>query len=196
MISIFDFHLCQYLQQPNQLLSIALFLTIYSQCHCANSSLHPCFRWTAGLDMFIYSWINEALHCGYLFKIKIWWYWWPFGDFSAPEKFSYQSILALNYFSIFISSCILLQIVYLAIQICLNSLLLPTHINAWAFAALLSCSVIDKVECFSHQSNSSSFKNQFWYQFLQKAHSSIIFPYTDYVATSLIHDVTRFYICR
>ena len=45
-------------------------------------------------------------------------------------------------------------------------------------------------------SNSSSSKTQFRYQFLQKAHSSIIFPYTDYVVTSLIHDVTWFCICR
>ena len=104
--------------------------------------------------MFISSWLNEALHCGYLFKIKIWWYWWPFGDFSSPEKFSSQSILALNYFSIFISSYILLQIVCLAILICLDPLLLPTHINARAFAALLSCSVTNTVGCCSHQSSS------------------------------------------
>lgn len=113
--------------------------------------------------------------------------WW----FLVTWKNSLKSILALNYFSpsLFISSYILLQIVCLAILICLDPLLLPTHTKAWAFAALWSCSVTDTAECFSHQSSSyhqtlhpiSSIN-------LQKAHSSIIFPFTDYVVTSLIHD--------
>ena len=68
-------------------------------------------------------------------------------------KNSLKSILALNYFSIFISSYILLQIICLAIPICLDPLLLPTHTKAWAFAALQSCSVTDTAECFSHQSS-------------------------------------------
>lgn len=153
-------YLCQYPQQPNQFLSIALFLKLYSQCHCASLSLHPCFHWTTGLTSLTMvltcsSTADSMKPCVVVIYLN------SKSDgtddplvISHHLKNSLKSILALNYFSIFISSYILLQIICLAIPICLDPLLLPTHTKAWAFAALQSCSVTDTAECFSHQSSS------------------------------------------
>lgn len=110
----------------------------------------------------------------------------PFNDFSSPKEFPYQNILAFNYFFIFISSYMLLQIARSS-HINMSRTSVSTNRHQCG-CLLLYCLVLLLIPWSS--------KTQFGYQLLQEAHSSTIFLYTDDVVTSLIHAMTYFCRCK